>query len=88
MILPGKAVRAAVNAAAIAVDGVSPTSFPIGREGLGDHLFCSDLFENFQLGRRRFPDIFGRVFIVRIRRVFDVSHICNNNASMGELQDR
>jgi hypothetical protein len=75
-----------MNTAPVAVYGISPTALPIRREGLGDHFFCCDLLENFELGWRGFTEILLRILVVRIGRVLDISHICNNNASMTRSQ--
>src|SRR6185369_4041299 len=71
---------------AIAVNRISPASLPIGRKCLGDHLFSCYLFEDLKLCRRRFTYIFGRILVVRIRRVLDVSHTCNNTAFLRHWQ--
>ena len=81
VILPGKAIRTAVNTTAVAIDRVAPTAFPIGGERLGDHLFGRGLFENLELGRRRFADVLSRVPVVGIRRIGDLSHTCNVSLS-------
>ena len=59
VILPCETIGTAVNTAAVAIHRISPTAFPIGCEGLGDHLFCCDLFENFELRGWGFTNIFS-----------------------------
>ena len=87
VILPGKAIRAAVDAAAITIDRITPAAFPVGSEGLGNHLFGGGFLEDLQLGRRRFANIFGRVFVVGIWRIGNLSHRCNSTACADEKQD-
>src|SRR4030095_14150122 len=76
LVIPSrKTIRAAMDAAAIAVHCVPPSTFPIRRKCLRDHLLRGSLLEDFKLGRRRLTYVFGRVFVERIWWVLDVSHI-------------
>ena len=74
VILPGKAIRASVDAAPIAIYGIAPAAFPIGCKRFCNDLFGGRLLKNLELCWRRLADILCRVFVIRIGRVFDVSH--------------
>ena len=91
MVLPCEAIRASVDAASVTVDRVAPPAFPIGGKRFCDHLLCCGFLKNLELCGRRFANVLGGVAVVRIWWIRDVSHRCNNSATVAfsqELQRR
>ena len=88
VILACETVGATVDAAPIAVDRKAPTTFPIGSEGLCNYFFCRRFLKDLELCRWRLADVFSRVPVIRIRRILDVSHRCNDIASGGGARKR
>ena len=87
VILPRKTIRAAMDAAAIAVDREPPAAFKVGRKCLGNDLPGGSFLKYLELCRRRLANVFGGVFTVRIRRICNLSHKCNDNAFVGRRQE-
>jgi hypothetical protein len=59
VILPGETIRTAVYASAIAIDRVSPSTFPIGGERFGYDLLGRGFLEDLELGQGRLAYIFS-----------------------------
>src|SRR5258708_26049419 len=87
MILSCKTICASVHATAIAIECISPTAFPVGRERLGYYLFSRQLLEYLKFCRRRLANVLSGIFVVGIRWVSNLSHKCNNNASVVKMQE-